>query len=130
MIAGVGVDLVSVARVAAVWERHGERFARRLLAPAEHKELAAAHNAARFLAKRFAVKEAFGKALGTGIAQDVILPDIALAHGGAGEPQLVLAGGAAAHCARRGIGGRYVSLSDEGDLVLAFVVLEYGPEAP
>jgi holo-[acyl-carrier protein] synthase len=125
MIAGIGVDLVSVARVTAVWERHGARFARRLLGEAERAELADARDVPRFLAKRFAVKEAFGKALGTGIAQDVILPDIVLTHAQSGAPALRLAGAAAVHCAQRGIGPSHVSLSDEGDFVIAFVVLEY-----
>lgn len=127
MIAGIGVDAASVARVQAVWDRHGARFARRLLAAQEHADLARARDVPRFLAKRFAVKEAFGKALGTGIAQDVILPDIALTHATSGAPALALHGAAAAHCARRGIGPTHVSLTDEGDLVLAFVVLEYAP---
>lgn len=127
MIAGVGVDAASVARIGTVWARHGERFARRLLAASERADFTATGDVPRFLAKRFAVKEAFGKALGTGIAQDVILPDIALVHAASGAPGLALRGAAAAHCARRGIGPAHVSLTDEGDLVIAFVVLEYAP---
>lgn len=130
MITGVGVDAVAVSRIAGVLERHGERFARRLLAPFEHGEYATAPDAPRFLAKRFAVKEAFAKALGTGIAQDVILPDIALHHHPGGQPYLQVHGGAAAHMQARGIHATHVSLTDEGDLVLAFVVLERHRSAP
>jgi holo-[acyl-carrier protein] synthase len=67
MIAGIGTDIVAVARLASLYERHGERALARLLSPAECAEFADERDPARFLAKRFAAKEAFGKALGSGL---------------------------------------------------------------
>jgi holo-[acyl-carrier protein] synthase len=76
------------------------------------------------MAKRFAAKEAFGKALGTGIAQGVTLPQIAVRHDAAGRPILELTGAAAEHCARRGIVAWHISLADEHEHAVAMVVLE------
>jgi holo-[acyl-carrier protein] synthase len=62
MIAGIGTDIVAVRRLASLYERHGERALEKLLAPEECAEFAdASPDPARFLAKRFAAKEAFGK---------------------------------------------------------------------
>ncbi len=127
MIHGVGVDLVTVARVRAVHARFAERFARRILTGAEIAELAALPSGAdpaRFLAKRFAVKEAAVKALGTGEREGVLLRDFGLAHSPLGRPELTLSGMGAERCDAAGIVASHVSLSDEGDLVTAFVVLE------
>jgi holo-[acyl-carrier protein] synthase len=124
VIAGIGVDIVAVARIARVLEQHGEHFARRLLAESELADYRAAPSAAAFMAKRFAAKEAFGKALGTGIAQGVTLPQIAVRHDDAGRPLLELTGAAAEHCARRGIVAWHLSLADEQDHAVAMVVLE------
>ena len=127
MIHGIGVDLVTVSRVRAVHERFERRFERRVLTAAEREELAALgpdSDAARFLAKRFAVKEAAVKALGTGEREGVLLRDFGLAHDALGRPELTVAGVAAERCARARVAARHVSLSDEGDAVVAFVVLE------
>lgn len=124
MIAGIGVDIVAVARIARVLEQHGEHFARRLLADAELPDYRAAPAPPAFMAKRFAAKEAFGKALGTGIAQGVTLRQIAVRHDDAGRPWLELTGSAAEHCARRGIVAWHLSLADEQDYAVAMVVLE------
>ena len=71
MIAGIGSDLVEIDRIRTALARHGERFARRILSPAEWPDWASAHDPARLLAKRFAAKEAFAKAAGTGLAGPV-----------------------------------------------------------
>ncbi|MGK2940399.1 MAG: holo-ACP synthase [Immundisolibacter sp.] len=124
MIAGIGVDIVAVARIARIVEEHGDGFARRLLAPNEWPDYEAARDRPAFLAKRFAAKEAFGKALGTGIAEGVTLPQIAVNHDAAGRPLLELSGAAAEHCARRGIVSWHLSIADERDQAMAMVVLE------
>lgn len=124
MIAGIGVDIVAVARIARILEQHGDHFARRLLADSEWQAYIATTARAPFMAKRFAAKEAFGKALGTGIADGVTLPQIAVGHDTAGRPLLELSGAAAEHCARRGIVAWHLSLSDEKDHAVAMVVLE------
>ena len=80
MIAGVGTDIVAVARLAKLYERHGERALGKLLAPLERADFEKAKDPARFLAKRFAAKEALGKALGIGVAAPATLPNIAIVH--------------------------------------------------
>ncbi len=125
MIAGIGVDLATISRIAKVHARFGERFARRFL---HESELAAYHSheqPERFLTKRFAVKEAAVKALGTGERQGVLLKDFYLQHDELGKPLLRVSGKARQLCEARGIEGFWVSLSDEGDTVAAFVVLEH-----
>ena len=129
MIHGVGVDLATVARVRAVHARFPERFERRILTAAERDEIAGLPEGvdrARFLTKRYAVKEAAVKALGTGERLGVLLRDFGLAHDALGKPELTVEGAGAEAFARAGIVARHVSLSDEGDAVVAFVVLERG----
>jgi holo-[acyl-carrier protein] synthase len=86
MIAGIGTDIVAVARLGGLYERHGQRALAKLLSPRECTEFAAAHQPARFLAKRFAAKEAFGKALGIGLSAPATLPNIGVAHDSLGRP--------------------------------------------
>lgn len=127
MIHGIGIDLVTVARVRGVHARFPGRFARRILTADELTELAGLApgiDAARFLAKRYAVKEAAVKALGTGEREGVLLRDFGLAHDALGRPELRIEGTGAARCRSVGVTASHVSLSDEGDLVTAFVVLE------
>ena len=96
MIHGIGTDLVQLRRMREALERHGERFALRILAASEVEAWRAHRDPARFLAKRFAAKEAFGKALGTGIRAPVLLPAIGVGHDALGKPILGLAPAAAA----------------------------------
>lgn len=126
MIAGIGVDLVTVSRIAKVDVRHGARFERRILTEQESAEIDTAPDRARFLAKRFAVKEAAAKALGTGERQGVLLSHFGLTHDELGKPELVLLAEAARRGDALGVTATHVSISDEGDLVTAFVVLEAG----
>ena len=130
VIHGIGVDLVTVSRVRAVHARFGPRFERRVLTDPEREELAGlapGTDPARFLAKRYAVKEAAVKALGTGERAGVLLKDFGLAHDALGKPELTVEGVGAERCARAGVVARHVSLSDELDAVVAFVVLERAP---
>lgn len=127
MIRGIGVDLVSIPRVEAVWQRHGERFARRILGPGEWAEVQTATRPGRLLAKRFAVKEALAKALGTGLRPPMDFRLVSLAHGPLGEPMLATHGALARHLAALGVARLHVSLSDERDATVALVVLESLP---
>lgn len=124
MILGIGTDLVAVARVAAVLKRHPQRFVRRVLADSERAAFDASHDPARHLAKRFAAKEAAAKALGTGIGSGVGWHDLQISHDPLGCPQLVVS---AAAC-QRVLSGREIrtqlSVSDEADYALAFVIIE------
>lgn len=123
MIYGIGTDIVAISRLAALYERHGERALEKLLAPSERAHCRAAAAPARFLAKRFAAKEAFGKALGTGVRAPVLLPAIAVVHDALGKPAFEFSPELAAHLASLGLTA-HLSLSDEADAALAFVILE------
>ena len=123
MIFGVGTDIVAVARMAQLLERHGERGMEKLLAPSEYGECRASSAPERFLAKRFAAKEALGKALGSGVRAPALLPAIAVVHDDQGKPSFAFAPALAAYIAERGLTA-HLSLSDERDYAVAFVVLE------
>lgn len=123
MIFGVGTDFVAIGRMRELWQRHGERALEKLLAPEERAECLACADPARFLAKRFAAKEALGKALGTGIRAPALLPAIAVTHDGLGKPGFGFAAELAAWIAARGLNA-HLSLSDEAEHALAFVVVE------
>ncbi|MBV8048269.1 MAG: holo-ACP synthase [Paludibacterium sp.] len=124
MILGIGTDMVEIARMAALLARHPHGPARHILAPGELDDWRTAEDPARFLAKRFAVKEAFAKALGTGLRAPAVLPAIALEHDALGKPRLVFADALADYLRVRGVTRHHVSLSDERLYALAFVVLE------
>lgn len=127
MIYGIGTDLVAVARMAALLARHGERAARRILAPEEWSQFAQKSDPARFLAKRFAAKEALAKALGTGLRNPVALSNIHVLHSPLGQPQLAFAATLQDWLAARDIVRTHLSISDESDYVIAFVILETTP---
>lgn len=127
MIFGIGTDLVDCARLRPLWARFGTRLAARILAPAERAGLDAARDPARFLAKAFAAKEAFAKAAGTGLRAPLALTQLALMRDALGKPYFECAPATAAWLAARGVTAHHVSLSDEGEHVLAFVVLEHQP---
>jgi len=124
MIAGVGTDLVAVARMRDLHVRFGERLARRLLAGAELADYHAAARPERLLAKRFAAKEALAKALGTGLRAPVSLTGIAVQHDALGRPHFGYAPALREWLAARRIGPVHVSISDEAEHVIAFVVAE------
>lgn len=124
MIYGIGTDLVEVARLDAAYRRHGERLLRRMLAPAEREAFAAAKDPARFLAKRWAVKEAFAKATGHGVRPPLALASVWVAHDALGRPGLRYDATLAGWMAARGMGRASLSLSDERNMVVAFVVIE------
>jgi holo-[acyl-carrier protein] synthase len=118
-VRGVGVDVCEVARVAAVVRRFGARFVRRVLTPHEQAERDWLNPlSAGALARRWALKEAVGKALGTGIGAQVGFQQIQIGHTAAGAPTCVVAGMA---------GQWLVSVSDEAGLALALAVWQ--PEA-
>jgi holo-[acyl-carrier protein] synthase len=123
MIFGVGTDLLEIARVERVWNRFGVRFATRVLLDEELELFAESANRVRFLAMRFAAKEAIVKAMGTGFANGMWVRDVGTVPNELGQPQVIYSARGAAMCARLGIGNGFLSLSDEAGLILAFAVL-------
>jgi holo-[acyl-carrier protein] synthase len=123
VIFGIGTDIVAVARMAEFRQRHGERAIERLLAPAEIAECQASAHPERFLAKRFAAKEALGKALGTGIRAPVLLTAIAVGHDDLGKPCFAYSPELAAYIDERRLTA-HLSISDERDYAVAYVIAE------
>ncbi|HEX4944733.1 MAG TPA: holo-ACP synthase [Usitatibacteraceae bacterium] len=124
MIVGVGTDVVSIPRVAAALERWGERFANRILTPQERVRYAHTRQKASHLAKRFAAKEAFSKAIGTGIRAPFRWHCVSVGRDGRGKPGLVPSPDMARHLAEIGVTAAHLSLSDDAGVAMAFVVLE------
>jgi holo-[acyl-carrier protein] synthase len=122
MIKGVGTDIVEIARIEVLWQKQGARFAQRLLSESEQLVLKNHRQPARFLAKRWAAKEAVSKALGTGIAQGVGFADITISHTELGQPKIELSGGALNRAIELGITQWQLSISDEKHYAVAFVV--------
>lgn len=124
MIFGIGTDIVEVARIKASINEFGDAFAQRILAESEFLSYQESHIKARFLAKRFAAKEAFSKALGTGLRAPATLQNIAVSHDDLGKPVLVLAPELQVLLQAKNIRQMHISISDEKNLAAAFVVLE------
>jgi len=124
MIYGVGADVVQIDRVASSLERFGERFVHRLLMPAELQQFALSKRQVRFLAMRFAAKEAIVKAMGTGFAHGVWIRDTGVVQNAWGKPEIVYSERGRALCRKLGIGDGHISLTDDAGLVMAFAVLE------
>lgn len=123
MIHGIGTDLLRIDRVERLWAKYGERFADKILMPEERAFFAKARRPGNFLAKSFASKEAFVKALGTGFT-GVSYQDAGVLPLPSGKPSLVFSKDMQARLTALGVSGGHVSLSDEDGRVLAFVVLE------
>lgn len=131
MIYGIGTDIVMMDRIDALLARYGERFARRVLGPDELSEYRrrlgkAGHGAgyaSRYLAKRFAAKEAFGKALGLGLRAPMTLLSLQVLNDARGRPVAVARNALEGHMRTLGLVA-HVSLSDERDSAIAYVILE------
>ncbi len=123
MIFGIGVDILRAERVHAVYARFGERFAERLLMPAELSLYRRQRNRERFLAMRFAAKEAVVKAMGTGFAHGMWIRDTGVLPDRFGRPEIVFSERGQAKCAELGIANGHLTLSDEAGLVVAVAVL-------
>jgi len=124
MIFGIGTDIVEVSRIQASITQFGDDFAKRILADSELESYLQSHIKARFLAKRFAAKEAFSKALGTGLRAPATFQNIAVSHDELGKPILVLAPELQVLLDSKHITQMHISISDEKNLAAAFVVLE------
>ena len=125
MIFGIGTDIVELSRIGQIYERFGEHFARRILMDEEMELFRRSKNPVRFLAMRFAGKEAAVKAMGTGFAHGVWLRDVGILNNDWGRPVVVWSERGSRVCARLGIGSGHVSLTDDAGLVMAFAVVEH-----
>lgn len=123
MIFGIGTDIVKIDRVAEVYERFGRHFAERLLMPEELAAFEGARRPVRFLAMRFAAKEAIVKAMGTGFAHGVWIRDVGFMPNAWGRPEVRFSARGRAVADGLGAGEGHVSLTDEAGLVMAFAVL-------
>lgn len=124
MIFGIGTDIVEVSRIEDSLARFGNSFAERILNEAEWQSYMQSNTPARFLAKRFAAKEAFAKALGTGLRGPATFQNIGVTHDDLGKPVLDIAADLQALLDSKGIRYTHLSISDEKALAAAFVVLE------
>ncbi len=123
MIVGIGTDIVRIARFETMLARHGTRVAERILSVDELREFAATARPARFLAKRFAVKEAVAKAFGTGFRDGLSLRHIGVHHDALGKPSLKFYARAEELRITLAVGDTHVSVADEDDYAVAFVTL-------
>jgi len=124
MITGIGTDIVHIDRVQKVLDRYGERFVNRILTPEERVRFERTKAKANHLAKRFAAKEAFSKAIGTGIRSPFRWHSITVSRDSKGKPMLKPDVKMAEYLALTGVTQFHVSLTDDADIAMAFVVLE------
>ena len=134
MIYGIGTDICDVRRIRASFERHGERFVRRILSDAEFATWQARsarwpERGVRFLASRFSAKEAFSKAVGLGMRMPMTWRSCEVRNLASGKPVIVLHGELKAWCDARGLTAQ-VSVTDESDYAASFVVVEQKENNP
>jgi holo-[acyl-carrier protein] synthase len=123
VIFGIGVDVLETRRISETLERFGERFLAHLLMPAERAQLARTARPERFVAMRFAAKEAIVKAMGTGFAHGVWIRDVGVVQNSWGKPEVVYSERGERVRVGLGIGEGHVTLTDESGLVVAVAVL-------
>jgi holo-[acyl-carrier protein] synthase len=124
VIYGIGVDVLEPGRVARLLDRFGERFARRILTDAEWPAYQRSSRPVLFVANRFAAKEAFSKAMGTGFRYPVTLGQISVLQNKLGKPELHYQPDLQRLVDNENIAGSYLTISDEQSVVCAVVVLE------
>jgi holo-[acyl-carrier protein] synthase len=130
MIVGIGTDLCDIRRIKAALDRHGERFAQRILSDSEMAAFKTRstrwpERGPRYLATRFAAKEAFSKAIGLGMRMPMTWRNCEVAKASSGAPSILLHGDLKAWFdAKRW--RAHLTLTDEGEMAAAFVVVEAG----
>jgi len=124
MIFGIGVDVLEAARIKKVFDKFGDHFVDRLLLPKEREQLAKTRRKERFLAMRFAAKEAIVKAMGTGFAHGMWIRDVGVVQNAWGRPDVVYSERGEKMRRKLGIGNGYITLTDEAGLIVAVAVLE------
>ncbi len=130
MIYGIGTDIIQIARVEAALSRYGDRFAERILGPEEmqryrHRRAKVEARGVRFLATRFAAKEAFSKAIGLGMRMPMTWRSMQTLNAPSGRPVAVTSGALKEFMEKNGLSAQ-VSITDEADYAVAFVLVEQG----
>ena len=125
MIFGVGTDIVELSRIQETFNRFGDHFVERLLMDEERDLFERNKWPVRFLAMRFAAKEATVKAMGTGFAHGMWIRDVGIINTDWGRPEVIWSQRGQGVCERLGIGAGHVSLSDDAGLVIAFALVEH-----
>ena len=124
MIFGIGTDIADCNRVGSIYAKHGHHFVKNILTPAELERMAQLRDPKEFIAGRWAAKEAFSKALGTGMCAECAFVEIEVLSDERGKPFVKLYAATAETAKRLGITHIHVSISHERELATAFVVLE------
>jgi holo-[acyl-carrier protein] synthase len=123
VIFGIGTDIVELSRVQGTYDRFGDHFVNRLLMDEERELYKRSKMPVRFLAMRFAAKEATVKAMGTGFAHGVWIRDVGIVNNDWGRPEIIWSDRGQKVCDDLGIGEGHVSLTDDAGLILAFAVV-------
>jgi len=128
VIFGIGIDVLEAARIKKVFDKYGDHFVERLLMPAERAQMAKTKRKERFLAMRFAAKEAIVKAMGTGFAHGVWIRDVGVVQNAWGRPEVVYSPRGDKVRRQLGVGDGHVTLTDEAGLIVAVAVFETAPK--
>jgi holo-[acyl-carrier protein] synthase len=128
MIFGIGTDIIQIARIEAALARHGDRFAGKILGPEELEKYRrrsdkVAVRGIRFLATRFAAKEAFSKAIGLGMRTPMTWRAMQTLNAASGKPVVVTSGALQTYMKQHGLSAQ-VTITDEADYAVAFVIVE------
>ena len=124
MIYGVGTDIVSIDRIKDIISKNRDGFIKRVLTDHEQALFANKADSPAFCAKRFAAKEAFSKALGTGIGKEVSFQDLTVRNNENGKPHFIPSEKLRLYLLAKGIKKAHLSISDESQNAIAFVILE------
>ena len=124
MIVGIGIDTVVVSRISKLISKYGDRFLKKVFTSREIEDGVRRLDKASFFAARFAAREAFYKALGTGFGRGISLKEVSVVALAKGRPHLELRGRAEEAVAGGGIDRLHLSITHDGDIAQAIVILE------
>lgn len=125
MIIGMGTDIIDKKRIEKSYQQHGDKLVKKLLSEKEMAIFINKCDKVGYLAKRWAAKEALGKAMGTGIRAPVLLPNITVLNNGLGKPYFELSETIHSILKQQQINQIHLSISDEKDLAMAWVICEH-----